>query len=160
MIPHYAVQLIPHEPHAGEIAKSDHGHDDASDSIGQEVHHAAHNPLYVLGRFSSFVAVLFGTASFIGLIMDYVLQDEDDLGEMARAASAEHERLESLAHAVGAGLVLVDRNGAIRWYNRRIGDWFDWREDRVGMTAAGQRGPDLQGLLEDVRRTGSTQELE
>lgn len=148
LIPHYTVQLFPH----GDAGA---GHDTSSDVV-----HAAHNSLYVIGRFSSFSVVLFGTAYFIGLIMDYVLRNEGDLEEMARTASAEHERLESVAHAVGAGLVLIDRQGIIRWFNRRIGDWFGWQADRIGRALEAESNLVLRDVFDDVEQTGETQELE
>ena len=149
VIPHYTIQLFPHGEH--EAA----GHVDSSVVI-----HAAHNTLYVMGRYLSFSAVLFGTAYFIGLIMDYVRRNEGDLEEMARTASAEHERLESVAHAVGAGLVLIDRQGIIRWFNRRIEDWFGWQADRIGRALEAESSPALREVFDEVERTGETQELE
>ncbi|MBI2934481.1 MAG: PAS domain-containing protein, partial [Chloroflexi bacterium] len=96
------------------------------------VQHAAHCPLYVFGHLLPFVGFLFCTTSFITLIAGYLRRSEERLVEAARVVSAERQKLESVVHAAGIGMILLDRNLEVRWFNPRVREWFGWQKDRVG----------------------------
>jgi PAS domain S-box-containing protein len=111
-LPHYTIQLFPH--------------------VGYPVQHAAHNFLYVFGLIFPFMGFLFCTAYFITLIMDHLRKSEERLVETARIASSEQQKLESVVNAAGAGMILLNQNLEVQWFNQKVREWFGWKEDLVG----------------------------
>jgi PAS domain S-box-containing protein len=94
--------------------------------------HASHDTLYVVGRLGTFVGVLWLTWFFTALIMAELDKGERRLIEMASVAAAERQKLKSVVDAAGAGLILLDRDLRVRWFNQRIREWFGWGDGRVG----------------------------
>ena len=144
LLPHYTVHLFPHGEHAAG--------------------HAAHDQLYVFSRFFAFVGILLGTAYFTNLIMAHLRESEADLEGMARTAMAEHQQLESVINAVDAGMVLLDRDLRVQWFNSQVRDWFNWTQQQQKLPWATTGGQEHDGqnpdIVERALHTGRMQEAE
>jgi PAS domain S-box-containing protein len=109
---HYSILFFPHE--AGAVS------------------HASHSSYYVLGRFFPFAGILLCVAYFTTLVMDYLRKNEKRLEQLAIVASTESQKLETAVNAVGAGMLLLDRNLRVVWFNKRYQEWFNHGDHILG----------------------------
>lgn len=107
---HYSILIFPH----GEGS----------------LQHAAHNTYFILGRFASFAGTLYCLSYFTTLIMDKLRKNEENLIHLARAASTERQKLETVVNSAGAGMLLLDRELKVLWFNKKYQEWFD-RGDQI-----------------------------
>ncbi len=125
-MPHYTNWLFPHSGIA-ELAhgpKTSHGDEEAI--------HAAHDPVFVSGEAGSFVFVLLLVAWLTMLVADRLRQSEDRLERTARVAVLERTRLESVVHAAGVGMILLDSDLTVRWFSRLVANWLQWDDSMIG----------------------------
>jgi PAS domain S-box-containing protein len=106
ILPHSTMILFPHGPH---------GHS-----------HAAHNVLFVAGHTVSFVGVMLLTAYFTTLVSDRLHRSELELEDAAHTAVLDRRRLEGVIDAAGLGIIVVDRNLTVQWFNARVAQWLGW----------------------------------
>ncbi|HEY0591491.1 MAG TPA: ATP-binding protein [Thermoanaerobaculia bacterium] len=111
ILPHYTIELFRHE------------HVIDAPPVGDELQHASFNLVFVMGRLTPFVGVLFLTAYFTTLVIDRLRQSETELQRAAARALLEGRRLQSVIDAAGLGLVVVDANLGVRWVNQRAASW-------------------------------------
>ena len=95
---HYTLLIFPHS------------------SGGKE--HAAYEPLYVFSRMALQCIVLLLTAHFITTIIARLRVEEQH-------AFTQRRLLERIVEAAGAGLLLLDRNLKIIWFNEQIEAWLN-----------------------------------
>jgi PAS domain S-box-containing protein len=109
ILPHSTMMLFPHGPH---------GHS-----------HAAHNVLFVAGHTVSFVGVMLLTAYFTTLVSDRLHRSELELEDAAHTAVLDRRRLEGVIDAAGLGIIVVDRELTVEWFNARVAQWLGWSGD-------------------------------
>jgi signal transduction histidine kinase len=129
VLPHYTIELFPHESalpspgaHGAETHVPDHGE------------HASHDIYFVLGRSLPFVTMLMLVAYFTAMIMTRLRRSEYHLEDVARRSMLDRRRLEGVVDASGFGMMQVGPEAELRWFSRRIVDWFDWRKADLGST--------------------------
>jgi len=103
LVPHYTLEIFPHDPH-------------------EDIHPAHHGP-YVLSIILLQALILFTTAFFITTIMEHLRAREREARESARKEGEARKRLESVVDAAGAGLRLVDGQLRQVWANPRFQAW-------------------------------------
>jgi len=62
---------------------------------------------------------------------------QNRLRRSAAKLQTEKGKLEGIVNAIGAGLLLVDREGRIRWANRNAKSWFPHYQNLIGSTSYG-----------------------
>lgn len=113
-VPHATLTLFPHK-------------------VAEEgLHHASQNFWFVMGRMGSFVGVLVFTTFFVTMLMEQLRRREDDLLESMREARANRNRLEGIVQAAGLGIVLLNQDCQVEWYNSKMEEWFGWTRDITG----------------------------
>lgn len=132
VLPHYTNVLFPHvEQGASATAGAEHaGSDD--EAVSEADHHASHDLFYVAGRTLPFLGVLVLTAYFTNLIMGRVRRTEAGLERSARESFLERCRLEGVVEASGIGMMQLDGELRVMWFNRRTAYWLGWEEKVVG----------------------------
>ncbi len=93
---------------------------------------SAHNPLFVLARLTSILAVMFLTSYFTTMVMDRLRESESELRDNAHTATIERRRLEAVIEAAGFGILVVGSDQRIAWINHRLGAWMSWNESLIG----------------------------
>ncbi len=122
IVPHYTLQIFPHseiEHHVNDSSiPPENSATPPPDSSGEEIlsKHASHYPLYVgsMSFLSLFIMIL--TAYFITNIMERLRAEEKRTRE-------EHQRLEQVLNAIGAGLLILDNHLKPIWYNEPVKGW-------------------------------------
>ncbi len=113
VLPHFTNQLFPHE---GEVVGG-HGH------AGEEVQHAAHGEIFVLGRTLPFLALLLLGAYLTSLIADRLRKRESQLEGAGKTLMLEHQRLERVVDSTGVGMMQVAPDLTIPWATERAARW-------------------------------------
>ncbi|MFB6355466.1 MAG: nitrogen regulation protein NR(II) [bacterium] len=108
IIPHITIKIFPH---------------DASEHA---VTHASRNIWFVSGRMFAFIGVLLCTTLFVNMIMDQLRRQEGELIDSMREARTNQQRLEGIIQAAGLGIVLLNKDCQVEWYNQILEDWFSW----------------------------------
>ena len=90
------------------------------------------NPVFVLARLTSIVAVMFLTSYFTTMVMDRLRESEAELRDSAVSATIERHRLEGVIAAAGFGMLVVDARGRIAWMNQRLVTWMSWSGAMIG----------------------------
>jgi len=153
LFPHYTNVLF---PHGVEGHQHSHGeHDEGSEGVV----HAAHDPLFVIGRTVPFVAVLALTAHLTMLVAGRLRRSEESLAGTARRALMERRRLESVVQAAGLGMVLYDRQLSVRWINPQAKRWLAAAGEPGGDEGRDGREERRQALL-DCLASGRAREME
>jgi signal transduction histidine kinase len=93
---------------------------------------AAHNPVFVLARLTSILAVMFLTSYFTTMVMDRLRESESELRDSAIGAMIDRHRLEAVIESAGFGMLVVDARGRIAWMNHRLGAWMQWDDAMIG----------------------------
>ncbi|GEM_PF-2311679 len=93
---------------------------------------SAHNPLFVVARLASILAVMFLTSYFTTMVMDRLRESESELRSNAHTATFERRRLEAVIEAAGFGILVVGSDRRIAWINHRLGSWMSWDESMIG----------------------------
>jgi len=107
-LPHFTLNIYPHTASSG-------------------LHiHTAHHALYVWSMLTIQFVVLVLTAYFITTIMDRLRIEE-------KRSIQEHQRLQSVLDATGAGLIILNTDLWPIWYNNPIKNWlqvdqYNWTE--------------------------------
>jgi len=99
LFPHYTLHIFPHEA-----------------SSGLNIH-TSHYPLYVWSMACMQLILMVLTAYFITTIMDRLRSEE-------KRSVQEHQRLQSVLEATGAGLIILNTDLWPLWYNKPILTWF------------------------------------
>lgn len=117
IIPHYTLDIFPHtEAEFHDVPSMGH-------SDGEEHNiHAAHYPPYVwsISGLNFFMMLL--TAYFITNIMERLRKEEKQTRE-------ERQRLEHVLLATKAGLLILDKNLKMVWYNQPVKEWLEIEGD-------------------------------
>lgn len=118
ILPHSTTLLFPHtyEGHGATL----------------HIHHAAHEPVFVVGRALSFLGVMLLTAYFTTLVTERLRESEADLEASARKAILEQRRLEGVIDAAGLGMVIIGSGGTVEWVNARLVAWLEWPDAVIG----------------------------
>ncbi len=153
VLPHFTNELFPHDE---EVTTSGHQHPE------EDSGHAAHVPVFVLGRTLPFLALLFLSAYLTSLIAQRLRGRESQLERASRTLMLEHQRLERVVDTTGVGMMLVAPNLEIPWATDRAARWL-----QLDPSATGQRCPlyRLQGgcpvcIAEETLETGIARESE
>ena len=93
---------------------------------------SAHNPLFVLARLTSILAVMFLTSYFTTMVMERLRESESELRDNAHTATIERRRLEAVIEAAGFGMLVTGADRRIAWINHRLGAWMSWDESMIG----------------------------
>ncbi len=104
-LPHYTLEIFPHDEHA------------------EAGGHAAHVLLFVVSRILLQALLLLTTAYFITTIMDRLRAREQQTRIHAQREAEARAQLESVVHASGAGLRLLDADLEPVWTNERFREW-------------------------------------
>lgn len=139
-LPHVTIALFPHGPMP----------------IHEHVH-ASLDPVFVTGRIVSLVGVLLITSYFTTLVTDRLRESEHEFEEAASRAILERGRLEGVINASGLGIIVVDRDLIVQWFNeqvegRTIGAAFEHRHDGASSC--------LACLASETLATGQQREAE
>ena len=89
------------------------------------------DPVVVLARLASVLAVMFLTSYFTTMVMDRLRESEAKLRDSAISATIERHRLEGVIEAAGFGMLVVDARGQIVWMNQRLAAWMSWDDFAV-----------------------------
>jgi len=111
IVPHYTLNIFPHTESEQTVhtEEGEHGHP----STDHEAIHASHYPPYVWSITALNFFMMLLTAYFITTIMERLRSEE-------RRTKEERQRLEHVLQATSAGLVILDRNMEIVWYNEPL----------------------------------------
>jgi signal transduction histidine kinase len=112
-LPHATILLFPHG----------HGLEQGQLHVG----HAAHDPIFVVSRTTSFIAVMMMTAYFTSLVTGRLRRSEADLEAGAEKAMLERGRLEGIIDAARLGIAVVERDMSVLWANDRLVGWLGWQ---------------------------------
>lgn len=105
VIKHYTLLIFPH-------------------SFGED-EHAAYEPLHVFSRMALQCVVLFLIAHFITTITARLRVEEQHAIKMTQQALTQRRMLERIVEAAGAGLLLLDQNLEMIWFNEQLGAWLN-----------------------------------
>jgi PAS domain S-box-containing protein len=113
-VEHYTIDIFPH-------------HD-----VPHEAEHASHDPVFVVSRIVTFLAMLGLTAYFTTLIVAELRRREGQLVIAAQDALGERRKLLAAVDAAGAGMVLLDSEGTVQWFSARMVQWFGLSAQDLG----------------------------
>ncbi len=113
VLPHFTNELF---PHAKEVAGG-HSHGD------DEVEHAAHSAIFVLGRVVPFLALLVMSVYLTSLIAERLRRRESQLEEAGKTLVLEHQRLQRVVESTGVGMMLVAPDLTVPWASGRARRW-------------------------------------
>lgn len=125
ILPHVTLEIFPHS-----VGAPVHTHRAASPVVDSG--HASYDPSFVAGKSLSFVILLLVTSYLTALLRGRLRESEEAVSNAAREAILEHERLEGMVQAAGAGMMVVEPEVTIQWFSRRAGQWLGWTGDVSG----------------------------
>ncbi|GBD87357.1 sporulation kinase D [bacterium BMS3Abin03] len=111
LVPHYTLDIFPHKDTEHPSIQVQPGKEHAV--VEEETLHAAHYPPYVWSITSLNLFLMLLTAYFITNIMERLRSEE-------RKTNEERQRLEHVLTATHAGLVILNKNQEIVWYNEPV----------------------------------------
>ncbi len=120
-LPHYTNLLFPHE----HGLPTDVGLDGEAGHVHDAAGHAAHDLIFVLGRWLPFLGVLALTAYFVSMVAERLRESQRQLQGAVRRLTLEHQRLERVVEGTGIGMMLVAPDLKVVWSSRRAGDWLE-----------------------------------
>ncbi len=158
LLPHYTNLLFPHEhgpvPGAGGHGDAGHVHDVEG--------HAAHDLIFVLGRWLPFLGVLALTGFFTRLVAERLRESQSQLERAVRRLTLEHQRLERVVESAGIGMMLVAPELEVVWSSRRAADWLELADGQFADRCPLYRTPGgcQECIAEATLRSGDSRESE
>ncbi len=153
-LPHFTNRLFPHE---GEVVG---GHEHA----GEEVAHAAHGGIFVVGRVLPFLTLLILSAYLTSLIAERLRRRESQLEGAGRALMLEHQRLERVVDSTGVGMMQVEPGPAVPWATGRAARWLGLDPGAAASCPLYRAAPAEGGcevcIAEETLATGAPRESE
>ncbi len=111
VVPHYTLKIFPHTESEHDIRTIEES--DEHKTSEHEAIHASHYPPYVWSSTVLNLFMMLLTAFFITTIMERLRSEE-------RKTEEERQRLDHVLLATNAGLVILDKNLEIVWYNEPV----------------------------------------